>query len=532
MLRIKTEAEATTLNPYMPSPGYSRFVSGQLFQTLGYLDPKTFELQPMLVEKIPQTYQVKEGKFVGMLAADFSIRPEAIWDNNTPVTAKDVEFTLKTIFNPYLPTQAWRGYFERLQHLEVNAQNPKQFTVYFDKYYLLAIESMCQVPILPAHVYDAAGTLNPLGLDGLLNQSATKSADTVALKSFATAFQDPKLSTDPTVISGSSPYKIDQIQPGESITLVRKLNFWGDKLPATNALAGKPEKIVYRTVKDEAATESLMRNQDVDLGIIVNVQKFLDMQKDAELTKNYDLLTQTIFQYGYWMFNTKHPILQDKVVRQALAQVVNYDQAQRDIYQGLATRTVGPISPLKPYYNKDIRPYAYDLAAAANALEGAGWKDTDQDGIRDKVINGKKTKLAIKTFASGAISTKMAENIKSEAKKVGVEVTIETMDINVLTQKTKATDFETAILAAATFPGYEDLYQLYHSNSSAPKGDNRSQYTSVAADSLIELIRSNPDATTRAEQYKQFQALLHDELPHVYCLYHNSAILYTNATHR
>ncbi len=516
-LRVRIEAEVSGLNPYLPSPGYSRYVAALIFQTLGGLHPTSLELQPVLLTKIPTLYTVTEGPRKDLLAYDFELRPEAKWDNGSPVTANDVIFTLKTIFNPYLPTQPWRGYFENLVAIEPDTKNTKKFTAYFNKYYLLALESMCQVPIMPAYAYDGAGHLNQIELARLMDGSSAKSADSTALKAFASAYQDPKLATDPASISGSGAYRLEQLVPGEALTLVRKTNYWANGMDA-DLLVARPDKITYRVVKDEAAVENLLRNNEVDLGTIMNAQKFLDLQKDTELAKNYTLATQPTYQYGYWMFNLRNGILRDKAVRQAFAQLVPYDMLKNEVYQGMAERTVGPVNPGKPYYNREIKPYQLDVAAAGAGLESAGWKDSDNDGIREKVVNGKKTKLSLKIMVSGAsaVSARTAESIVAEGRKAGVEFVIDKRDINEITKETRAGNFETALLAAATFPGMEDFYQLYHSNSMAPKGDNRSAYSSVAADSLMMLIRGNQDAASRAEQYKQLQAIIHSDAPHVF----------------
>lgn len=171
VVTVRMEAAATSLNPILPGPGYNRYVSAQIFQSLALVEPKTLELVPLLVEKIPSPYVVKEGPRAGMLAYDFKIYDEVTWDNGSPVTAHDVLFSLKIIHHPLLPLGEWLGYFEHLKALEIDARNPKKFTAYFDQFYILGLESLCQFPIYPAYQYDPEGVLAAVSLADLQDRT-------------------------------------------------------------------------------------------------------------------------------------------------------------------------------------------------------------------------------------------------------------------------------------------------------------------------------------------------------------------------
>ena len=71
------------------------------------IDFKSLELTPLLAEKRPDIEQTPEGG----LRITYTIRPEAKWDNGTPVTAKDVEFTLKVIKNPKVIARIFTIFF-------------------------------------------------------------------------------------------------------------------------------------------------------------------------------------------------------------------------------------------------------------------------------------------------------------------------------------------------------------------------------------------------------------------------------------
>ena len=101
---VRMEAAATSLNPILPGPGYNRYAAANVFQTLATVEPKTLEMVPLLIKKVPDVYEVQEGPYAGMLAYDFEIYKEAVWDNGSPVTANDFLFSLKILISPDIHT--------------------------------------------------------------------------------------------------------------------------------------------------------------------------------------------------------------------------------------------------------------------------------------------------------------------------------------------------------------------------------------------------------------------------------------------
>jgi len=95
---IGGDEEPRTLNPYAPG-GQDRIVGviGQVHLAGVYdIDPETLELTPELVDRIPT---VGSGGVVvnedGSMDVTWELRPEARWSDGTPVTGRDLEFTLQ-----------------------------------------------------------------------------------------------------------------------------------------------------------------------------------------------------------------------------------------------------------------------------------------------------------------------------------------------------------------------------------------------------------------------------------------------------
>lgn len=519
-VNIRLPAAPTSVNPLIPTTAYSTQVAQRVFQTLGELDPTTLEMKPVLVKNIPVVQTVADGPHKGCLSYTFEIYDEATWDNGTPVTANDVIFTLKLIYLPALTaTKTYLPYFDNFKTLEVDPANPKKFTVYFTKYYMMTLETLCQTPIYPAYNYDPNKQLEGVSLDDLKDpKKQAQLSKNPNLEAFAKAFQEPKYSNDKNFISGSGPYRLESMDGDQGTVLIKKENWWGDKLAATNPMLGAyPKKLDYKVVKDELAIENMLRNSNLDVADNMAPENFLRLSKDPELLKQYDFKTQPIAQYAKWMFNNRNPKLADARVRQALAYLVDYDYILNTVLQGLGQRTVGPVPPFKSFYAKNLPLRNFNVGTASTLLKSAGWEDTDGDGTVDKVINGKKTQLTLDILAPTSIKVGalISQALKESARQGGVNVNVIPMDLSLIHAETKKGNYETAFLAQALFPGLTELHQAYHSASLPPIGDNRCRFSNARADSVIMAIRSTPDTTLRKALYIKAQEVLQEQTPEV-----------------
>ncbi|TNE49825.1 MAG: hypothetical protein EP344_17770 [Bacteroidetes bacterium] len=516
---VRMEAAATSLNPILPGPGYNRYAAANIFQTLANVEPKTLEMVPILIKKIPEVYTMAEGPYQGLLAYDFEIYDEAKWDDGSPVTANDFLFSLKIIHHPSLPLGEWLGYFEYLKTVEADPNNPKKFTAYFTEYYILALETLCQFPIYPAYRYDPDGVLSNVPLadlrDPIKAQQLVKANP--ALAAWADDFQSARFANDKTAISGSGPYQVESFDVDQGVVFVKKANWWGDALVDDNPyLAAWPDKIIYRFVKDEAPAESLIRKGELDVVPALSPAKFLELKSDACLGLRYGFELVGANSYGRLMVNMQKPGLADKEVRQALAHAIDYNYLLHTVWQGMAERCVSPANPAKPFYARDLVPYPYDIQKAEDLLAAAGWTDTNGDGTADKTIDGQRVELNLNMMVAGAseISSQAAKSIQATARNAGIGLNIVDEDIRVISQKTRQGDYDLAITGATLFPGLLEMYQTFHSKSIG--AGNRYGFSNPEMDRLIEAIRTEPDEARRNVLYIQAQTILYDELPEIF----------------
>ena len=235
--------------------------------------------------------------------------------------------------------------------------------------------------------------------------------------------------------------------------------------------------------------------------------------------KKYKFETPVAPSYGYIGLNTKKPQLADKKVRQALSMAVDY-QTVIDVFRyGLHERTVSPIHPNKAYYNNDIVPYPYDLEKAAALLEEAGWVDTDDDGIRDKEVDGEETSLSLEfKYTSGStLGENLALLIKKDFSKIGIEVEVVAKEWTVFLEDTKSHNYDMVSLGWVMGSGLSDMKQIWHTES-INGGSNYVGFGNAYTDNIIESIRYELDEEKRNKMYMEIQEIIHEEAPYIFMM--------------
>lgn len=523
VVNVRLPAAATLLNPLISTNAYSNRVAGRIFQTLGYLDPNTYEMKPLLAKTIPETRMVTDGPYKGCSAYDFEIHEKAMWDDGSPVTAQDVIFTVKLVLLPGMDSP-YHDYYDPMRSIEADPANPKKFTIYYKEYYMLSLATICQTPIYPAYHYDANKVLASTTLADLTNPAKlAELAKNPAIAGFIQTFKDKKYATGKDFVRGSGPYRLEYTDANQGAVLIKKDNWWGEGLASENPLLGAyPAKLEYKIVKEDPAVENMVRNSTLDLVDLIAPENFLRLRNDAQVQKNYEFKTMPVDYITKWMLNNRSPKLSDVRVRQALAQLVDYDFIINTALQGMGQRTVGLVPPFKTYYAKNIAPYQLNPQKASELLAAAGWKDTDGDGVVDKVIGGTKVQLTLNLLAptSLKVGEMVANNIKETAKRGGIAINVIPSDLPKIRKDANEGNYETAIWGQGLFPGWVEAHQTHHSSNLAPSGGNTSRFVNARADSLMIAIRSTPDTSLRKQYYIQLQEVMHEQVPEIF-LYNN-----------
>ena len=516
-LNVRIPIEPESLNPLFAKSSYATQITSLILLPIAEYDPVSLKLSPLLITEIPSAENITEGKHAGGQRYQLHFRPEATWSDGKPVTAEDYLFTLKAIFNPYVSASTTRGFLSFITEVETDPNDPKHASAYIDSSYILALEIVTNFNLYPAHIYDPQNFMSKITLGELMDPNKKWSAEQdTLLKQFATSFESPHFGRE--VVSGAGPYEFDNWATGGFIRLKRKNNYWGDKI--TNApllLQAYPTEITYRIITDAATAEAALKSEEIDVMGDVSAATFVKMKNDPEWSSKFQFASPALLQMNYLLLNNRKPVLADKRIRQALAYTLDYDGIMNNLLQGLGERSVGPIHPSKPYYDKELKPVKQDINKAIALIKEAGWKDTNGNGIPDKMIDGKLQELSIGIKITAQEEGKAIANIlKENAKKAGIEINIEVLDNSQFNEDRRQGNFDVEPMRFRSQPAIDDPYQNWHTESDKPGGGNVSGFHNTAADSIINEIRTDTSEKERDHDFQSLQELLYNEQPVIF----------------
>lgn len=290
-----------------------------------------------LIERDPDTFQYKPElatawHWVDDLTLEFDLRKGVKFQNGQPFDADDVVYTLNFVSNPAnkvlnQTNVNWIKNVEKIDQYKVRIHLKSPFPA--------ALEYIAgPLPIYP-HVYYAK-----VGPDGMGRHPI-----------------------------GSGPYKVENLEAGKSITLVKNTDYW-DGSPK-----GKPKigKIVVTFPPEKTTQMAELLSGGLDWMWYVPT----DQVKNLEKVKGITVSSGETMRVGYLLFDAagrsgKSPI-QDVRVRQAIAHAINREEFTKTFFAPTAHVLKGPCFPTQFGCYQDAKQYDYDLAKAKDLMKEAGY---------------------------------------------------------------------------------------------------------------------------------------------------------------
>ncbi len=508
--------ECDMLNPYSFTTTNSKYVIDYLFQPLLRKDYKTLELTPVLARQLPEVKKNEQGH----LLITYHLRTAARWDNGRPITVDDVAFSLKVIKNPAVEANRIRPYYEFIDSIIRYPGQPKKFTFYARQPYMFPKAYSGRLRVIPYHVYDPDSLLYPYTVAQIdrLKQSVPLPAP---LKQFAQQFNGEKYKRDPSYIKGSGAYELVRWKSNitTNIVLQRKENWWGDQVETPNMFfEAYPQEIVFRSFSKQQQVVEDLKQGEYDVVHEMPAIRFEQLKYSKKVDQQYQTFAPVKFETEVIGMHTRSPKLNNIKIRQALAHLVDVPKLIRSVEKGYARRQLGPVNPEhKAYYNDTLTPYYYNWQKARSLLREAGWKDTDGDGTVDKIIGNQRREMRLEFLytSNDRARRTVGAILQKEAKKVGINIILQPMEITNLLDQVKNKNFDLFCLSFSGQGILEDPKQLWHTKSYA-KGLNFTGFGDAMTDSLITAIRTTVKRDKRQHLYCRLQEIIHQRLPYIF----------------
>ena len=517
VVNIRLGADINYINPLLSGSAYARQVAQLIFLPLCQYDPVDLNYEPILTVDRPKVEKLENER----VRYDFQLRPEAKWTDGKDITAADYHFTFKMIFNPSLPTHAYRAYLSFLDSITVHPTDPKLFSVFTNRSYHLAEVVLSNIEIFPKHIYDSLGVLENYDLPKLRDlqqmteaEKSNQAEELTALEDLATDFKQKSSLNNPLFI-GSGPYELTEWKEKERVVLKKKKNFWAENMGnVPRVLLAQSSTLNFKIIPDRQSAFQSLKAEEID---IMNETPPLAFQQVRNKEINHlQGANPPQFLYYYIAMNPGRPAFSNPELRQAMSHLFDNQQWIDQQLYGLAVPVTNPISPLKSYYDNSLPPRSYQPDKSKAIYRENGFLDADGSGILSKQIDGEKKALRLKLAYSvnNPTARSLATFFAAKAKAAGVEIIPDPMDFSQLRKSYASGSYDMIFLASGAPPSDYDPQQSWHTKS-WDKG-NYVRFGNDKTDNLIERIITGLDAGERVGQYKLLQKEIYESCPFIF----------------
>jgi peptide/nickel transport system substrate-binding protein len=469
------------------------FESGMAMKT--FL-PWTFTTTPDLKQVLNENLLVSaEQTSTSPQTIVYEIRPEAVWNDGTPITADDFVFQWKSMNGKDCPgcNASQNSGYNQVQSI-TGSNGGKTVTVVFATPYADWKNLFASgTPLYPAHIAAQQGDLNtPEGL--------------------AAAFT--WLGANVPTYSGG-PYQIQNWQDNVALTLVPNPKWYGKSKPPL-------EQLILRVITEASQEPIALQNNEVQ---VIYPQPQVDMVQQVQNIPGVSQFQGLGLTWEHLDLNLRNEFLADEPLRDAIFAATNV--------QAIIDSTVGQfnkdVTPLKSHmFVPGIEGYqdylpaeqgSGDVERARQILTEAGYTNIGE-GQQLTTKDGKAVpSFRIRYTVGNAIRQTTAELIQAQLRPLGINLDIVPTDD--LGETTDSGDFDMIVFAWVQTPAsFSNAEQTWNSTSS----QNFGEYKNPEVDRLMHEAATSTDLAKARDLLNQAGGILAEDA-YVLPLYQKPTII-------
>ncbi len=283
----------------------------------------------------------------------------------------------------------------------------------------------------------------------------------------------------------------------EKAVMKKNPHYWDGEVPY--------ETVEIPSIDDPNTRAMALQSGEVDMAVNIgagDIGLFNDTSKfHVDRIASLRVVLARINQKG---------VLGDPKVRAAFISMCDRKSYNEIILKGTFIEGKAPIPPSMDYgFDKLTDPNHYDVERAKKLLDEAGWKDTDGDGIRDK--DGKPLSVDFVVYNSRAELPIYAEAVQADAKKVGIDVKIKSVDYNLIDKMGINGEYDLLISNITTAnTGDPEIFLNWYwrTNKDGDNPQNGSGYSNPALDAKFAELSTEFDKAKRRQLMIDIQQII------------------------
>lgn len=309
---------------------------------------------------------------------------------------------------------------------------------------------------------------------------------------------------------GTGPFKLKSFAPGSKLELERYAEYWDG--------ASNLDSVTFSFNEDANARTLALKAGQVDIVYRPEVAT-LDMLRKTDGIKVDSTAT---FRVHQMTMNLQRESLQDIHVRRAVDAMIDRQEIVDTILLGYGEPAVGPFLPSLPFAPTYEDRLASGREAAVKFLEEAGY--LLKDGVMQK--DGRPLKFTLLTYPARADLPLIAQVFQSDAKQIGIDVTIQQIDTPEVYMASNR-DWDLATYSNLTAPRGDAGYYLnatYH-----PKGAlNFSGAAEPELTSIIDELNQTVNPELRASLAERAADYVHGNVLNSFVLHPSTIVAYND----
>jgi len=488
--------EPRTFNRYVAADQASEVLSLLLQARLVRINRSTFELEPWLAEKWESS---PDGR-----THTIHLRPGLTWSDGMPLTAEDVLFSMRAVYDPKVESVLADSLTAGGQPLRAAAPDPLTVVFTYPAPSGRGVRLLDGLPILPKHKLEAA----------------------LAAGEFKSAYNT---STPPAEVVGAGPFVLREYQPGQRVVMDRNPRYW--RKAADGTALPYLDRLVLQIVPEQNAELLRIQAGETDLtSTELRPEDYVPVRR-AEEEGRLRLIELGVGPDADALWFCLKPDVKGKdprfafvsrpEFRRAISYAVDREAFAENVFLGAAVPVWGPITPGNTrWFWPDIPRYPHNDEAAKMLLRELGLEDRNGNGVVEDA-KGTEARFTVITQRGIGWYERGTAFVRDELARVGIALEIAPLEQGAVIQRLQSCDYD-AVYFRPVMTDLDPAGNLdFWLSSGGSHFWNMSQKTPATEwerriDTLMIEQAAELDLARREMQFRAVQKILAENLPVLY----------------